>query len=249
MCSKAFPPHPATPGVDAGTQFSLYTGMLELREFSNIPKGTELGSDPSVSDSPILPSLLLRRAAYIKRHWTLGRDGQRRQTGSQMIPQYSEPMALLCLVPWYPPLENGDASHLPLGLTWLGRGREPPEANPSHLPSLGWTDPAIQFTTSPPSPPPPPSCNMTPEQREGDFENDLSSDWVRGALGGECRVDSKGDRRTQMKSDGNGFQGKGALGVARHQSGRWRLSPPTPTSPPSNPTPPAPVLIRPSISS
>ena len=64
-------PSSVTPGVDAGTQFSLYIGMLELREFSNIPKGTELGSDPSVSDSPILPSLLLRRAAYIKRHWTL----------------------------------------------------------------------------------------------------------------------------------------------------------------------------------
>lgn len=90
---------------------------------------------------------------------------------------------------------------------------------------------------------------MTPEQREGDFGNDLSSERARGALGGECRVDTKGDRRTEMNSDDNGFQGKDAvsLGEAGDQSGGWRLSPVLQSCTLRPPL--APVLIRPSISS
>lgn len=70
-----------------------------------------------------------------------------------MISQCSEPTASPLPRALVSSTEKwGDASRLPLSLTWLGRGGEPPKANPSLLPSLGRTDPAIQFIP-PPHPP------------------------------------------------------------------------------------------------
>lgn len=57
---------------------------------------------------------------------------------------------------------------------------------------------------------------------------------AKDALRGECRVDTKGDRKTEMQSEYNGFQGKEAaaapdspyaFGGGEGSEWQWRLSP------------------------